>query len=293
MEDRNDFTTEETLARNSASQNDDVAETERRSVVEPEIPINARQKEGRSANALRESAVQENKRILKETNATGSYSEVVDGAASTREDKSARESKENAMATRQVTSADDARRDSLRRGKTVARRRQRPFCDIIGKREQRRDELEKVEGDLRQRLDMLECSMPAVMAWNVWRMTQGVSACGIKRILEKHFKAAGKLPARGTPSCHYDCRVREIEAERKLALKKVEEARAVWTEKMQALEERQKKVEEARKIQEGQRNAMEQLNKELEALHEAMEKAEAEDESCLHGECGDEQCRRR
>lgn len=288
----------------------DTTEAEGRSVVEPKIPttINATREKRRDTNALQEDAARENKGILKETSASGSHAEEVDDTTE-RGDKSARESSEDAMTMRQVISADGTRRDSLRRESRsdegskrqmksqekigVRRRQRRPFGDMVGKREQRRDELEKVEGDLRQRLDMLECSMPAVMAWNICRMTQGASPCTIKRILEKQFQAASELPSRDTPSRHYDCRVREVEAERKLALKKVEEARALWSEKLRTLKDRKKELDEARRIQEEQKNAMERLNEEIERLREAMEKAEAEDESCQYGECGDRQCKQR
>ncbi|XP_011640632.1 uncharacterized protein LOC105429382 [Pogonomyrmex barbatus] len=172
------------------------------------------------------------------------------------------------------------------------RRRQYPLCDIIDEREQKREELEKVEGDLRQRLDMLECSMPAVMVWNIWRMSQGAPVCRMKRILEKQFKDVRELSCRSTPSCHYDCRVREAEAERKLALRKVEEARALWSEKLATLEGRKRKLDEARRVQEEQKNALERVNQEARELREAMEKrAMVEvDESC---QCGDTRCKRK
>lgn len=301
MESRKD-SIEETLDR-AVHQRNTTETASRPVVVEPRIPetINARREESRVTSAFRRSTARENKGILKETNASGSYSEVVDGATQ-RGDKSARESERDAMVARQVTSADETspRRESSSDGskrpvkdprKIDARRRQRPFCDMIGKRRQQREKLEKMEGDLRQRLDMLECSMPAMMAWNICRMTQGMSACRIRHTLEEHFKAASELPPRDTPSCHYDCRVREVEAERKLALKKLEEARALWAEKVQVLEERKQQLEEARGVQEEQRNAMERLNEEIEALREAAEKEEAADEeSCRHGECGDRRC---
>ncbi|XP_071581272.1 uncharacterized protein [Temnothorax nylanderi] len=168
---------------------------------------------------------------------------------------------------------------------------QRPLRDIIGKREQRREELGKMEGELRQRLDMLECSIPAVMVWNIWRMSQGAPVCTIKRILEKQFKDTRELSCRSTPSCHYDCRIREVEAERKLALKKVEEARTLWSEKLATLEERKRKLDEARRIQEEQKDAIERLNEETRVLREAMEKKAMEmDELC---QCGDAQCKQR
>ncbi|XP_032663644.1 titin-like [Odontomachus brunneus] len=294
MESRKD-SVEETLDRAVHQRNTTETEPSRSVIVEPKIPetINARKEKGRVTSAFRRSTTRENKGISKETNASGSYSEVADDAIQ-RGNKSARESEGDAMVARQVTSADGTwpRRESDGPKRLVqdprkigARRRQRPFCDMIGRREQRREELGKMEGDLRQRLDMLECSMPAMMAWNICRMTQGMSACGVRRVLEEHFKTASELPSRGTPSCHYDCRVREVEAERKLALKKLEEARALWTEKIQALGERKRQLEEARKVQEEQRHAMERLNEEIEALREA-----AEEESCRHGKCSDKRC---
>jgi len=176
--------------------------------------------------------------------------------------------------------------------KIIGRRQRHPFCDIVGKQEQRKDELEKVEGDLRQRLDMLECSMPAVLVWNIWRLSQGAPTCRMKRILEKHFEDTKELSYRCTPSRHYDCRVREIEAQRKLAVRKVEEARNVWSEKVAMLEERKKRLEEAKKIQEEQKSTMERLNEEMRILQEEEEKSGI-DESCRYGECGDMQCMQR
>lgn len=295
MENQKD-SVEETLSRVVYPRNN--SETGRRSVIESKIPatINARGEEEKATHSFRGNTTRENKGILRETSATGSYFEGV-GDIAEGGDKSPRESKEDAMMTRQVTSADDTHdsKDQIKSPRKIgARPHQRPFCHIIGKREKRRSELEKMEGNLRQRLDMLECSMPAVMAWNICRITQGASACRVKHILEKQFEAAGKLPARSTPSCHYDCRVREVEAERKLALKKAEEARALWAEKAKALEERRRELEEAKRVQEEQNNTMKRLNEEIEALREAMEKAEAEeDESCRHGECGEMECRQR
>ncbi|KYM93853.1 Zonadhesin [Cyphomyrmex costatus] len=231
----------------------------------------------KETNCFQKEIMKENNGILKETVTSESFSKRIDSTE--KYDKLKREinnpGKIGDMAT-----------------VTVDRYRcQRPLRDIIGKREQRREELEKMEGDLRQRLDMLECSIPAVMVWNIWRLSQGAPVCRIKRILEKQFKDTRELSCRSTPSCHYDCRVREVEAERKLALKKVEEARTLWSEKLMTLEERKKKLYEARKIQEEQRNAIERLNEENRILQEAMEKKAMEmDESC---QCGDTQCKQR
>lgn len=260
-------------------------------------------------NSFREEAMKENNGILKVTTASESFSKRVDDTEKC--DKSVRERKEDTDT--KITIADQlnetqslqeefpsngSKREIKNLGKiddmTTADRHhrcQRPFRDIMGKREQRREELEKMEGDLRQRLDMLECSMPAVMVWNIWRMSQGAPVCRIKRILEKQFKNTRELSCRSTPSCHYDYRVRKVEAERKLALKKVEEVRTLWSEKLATLEERKRKLDEARRIQEEQKTAMEQLNEEIRVLQEAMEKKAMEmGELC---QCGDMQCKQR
>lgn len=213
--------------------------------------------------------------------------------------KSARERKEGAFVkihsvdqldkrtTRNDPSSDGSKHDAKNPGKSRIgdandkHHPRHPFCDIIGKREQRKVQLEKMEGDLRQRLDALECSMPAVMVWNIWRMAQG-APCRIKHILEKQFEK--KFPYPITPSRHYDCRVREIEAERKLAARKMEEARNLWSEKLAVLEERKSKLEEARRIQEQQKDEMKRLSEEAKLLQEKS------DEPC-RCECGDTQCK--
>lgn len=257
-------------------------------------------------NSSRKEIVKENNEISK-TTASKSYSKGVNDIK--REDKSVWEQKEDTIT--EIISVDQldkmhlsrdecekSKREIKNSGKmdnvamTGKRIHQHPFCDIIDKREQRREELEKIEEDLQKRLDMLECSMPAVMVWNILKMSQGAPACSMGRILEKQFKNARELSCRSTPSCHYDCRVREIEAERKLALRKTEEARTLWSEKLATLEKRKSKLEEARKIQEEQKHAMERLNEEAKALREAIEKKTMEtDESCKYGECGDIQCK--
>lgn len=257
-------------------------------------------------NSSRGEIVKENNEISK-TTASKSYSKGVNDIK--REDKSFWERKEDTIT--EIISVDqldkmhlaqdeceESKREvkNSRKMENVAmigkRVHQHPFCDIIDKREQHREELEKIEGDLRKRLDMLECSMPAVMVWNILKMSQDAPACSMGRILEKQFKNARELSCRSTPSCHYDCRVREIEAERKLALRKTEEARTLWSEKLATLEKRKGKLEEARRIQEEQKHAMERLNEEAKALREAIEKKTMEtDESCKYGECGDIQCK--
>ncbi|XP_011685193.1 PREDICTED: DNA ligase 1-like, partial [Wasmannia auropunctata] len=259
----------------------------------------------KGTNFFRKEAMKENNGMLKGTTASESFSRRIDNT-----ERSVQERKRDTVTkitiaeqfneTRSLPgefSSDGSKREINNPRKmgdmaTADRHRcQRPLRDIIGKREQRREELEKVEGDLRQRLDMLECSMPAVMVWNTWRMSQGAPACRIKHILEKQFKDTGELSCRSTPSCHYDCRVREVEAERKLALKKVEEARTLWSEKLATLEERERKLGEARKIQEEQRNAIERLNEESRVLRETREKKPMEMEELC--QCGDTQCKQR
>lgn len=122
-------------------------------------------------------------------------------------------------------------------------------------------------------------------------MSQGAPVCRIKRILEKQFKDTRELSCRSTPSCHYDCRIREVEAERKLAVKKVEEARTLWSEKLTTLEERKRKLDEARRIQEEQKSAIERLNEETRVLRESMEKKVMEmGELC---QCDDTRCKQR
>ncbi|RLU19724.1 hypothetical protein DMN91_008281 [Ooceraea biroi] len=264
-----------------------------------------------SSGEERKISRKENNEILKRTTESKSYSKEIND--SKKGNKSVRECKEGTFA--KINSVDQLDKTRSIRGElpsggskcnakdrektkigdvtvTDGRRQRRPLRDIIGKREQRRKELEKVEGNLRQRLDMLECSMPAVMVWNIWRMAQGAPVCRIKHILEKQFEDTRELSCRSTPSRHYDCRVREIEAERKLALKKVEEARNLWSEKLTTLEERKRKLEEVRRIQEEQKCAMERLNEETRILRETTEKPEM-DESCRYGECGDTQCKQR
>ena len=61
---------------------------------------------------------------------------------------------------------------------------------------------------------MLECSMPAVMAWKAWRTQSSPEAV---RELVAEAAAEATNACRITPSRHYDCRVREIEAQRKVS----------------------------------------------------------------------------
>lgn len=309
MENENNSNLNKDLSKRTNQKN--VTEAERHSPVESKIFIIETLEEGerfsiKGTSSFRKEAMKENSRILKET-ASESFSKRVDDRG--KRDKSVqRERKEDTVT--KITIADDlnetfleefpsdgSKREIKNPGKigdmttTDKYRCQRPLHDIIDKREQRREELDKMEGNLRQRLDMLECSIPAVMVWNIWRMSQGAPVCRIKRILEKQFKDTRELSCRSTPSCHYDCRIREVEAERKLALKKVEEARTLWSEKLTTLEERKRKLDEARRIQEEQKNAIERLNEESRVLREATEKKAMEmGELC---QCGDTQCKQR
>ncbi|XP_054009514.1 titin homolog [Hylaeus anthracinus] len=176
----------------------------------------------------------------------------------------------------------------------LQRQCQRRFREIIGKREMKNEELEKQQGNLKQRLNILECSMPAVMVWNIWRMTQGGSVPNLGRVLEKQFQgaASGEVYCPSSPSRHFDCRVREVEAERKQAQKRLEEARTLWHEKMATLEDREKMLEEARKLEKEQKERIEQLAVEARKLREA--KSAVEDEgSCQAGECGVIECKKK
>lgn len=318
MEDEGETTKESSLKH--TTDQEDATETELRSFESNISAIKATSEEEeksstKETNSFRkEEKAGENNRTLNGTSASVSYFSDSANDTAIEEDESIRGGEENAVV--KMTPAATARNEhSLRNGSSSAngsrreikslekssdattaggRRCQRPFRDIIGKREQRKEELEKTEGDLRQRLDVLECSVPAVMVWNIWRMAQGAPVCGIRRMLERQFKDAAAPSCRDTPSRHYDCRVREVEAERKTALKKVEEARALWAEKLSSLEERRRKLDEAKRIQQDQRDTMERLSEEARALREAMEKAgEMRDESCRYGECGDTQCKGR
>ncbi|KAI4485311.1 hypothetical protein M0804_006816 [Polistes exclamans] len=177
----------------------------------------------------------------------------------------------------------------------------RQFREIIGKQELKREELEKHEGNLRQRLDVLECSMPAVMVWNIWqRMAQGAPIPNLQQLIEKQFRtpAAGESCCPNTPSQHYDCRIREVEAERKTAHKRLEEARILWLEKDTKLKERRDKLEEAKQIQEERKGKIERLTNETNKLREILKKMDEQSEDemagfCESGECGDVQCRER
>ncbi|KAK1123661.1 hypothetical protein K0M31_008359 [Melipona bicolor] len=166
----------------------------------------------------------------------------------------------------------------LQRSKATKLHRQchRRFREMIGKRELRNVELEKQQGDLKQRLNVLECSMPAVMVWNMWRMSRGGCVPGLERALERQFEgpASGEACCPSTPSRHFDCRVREAEAERKQALKRMEDARDLWAEKEAALEDRNRRLEEAKKLREDTELKIGQLSAEVQKLREAAVKVE-------------------
>ncbi|XP_078044195.1 uncharacterized protein LOC144473827 [Augochlora pura] len=186
------------------------------------------------------------------------------------------------------------KKDSVQRTKLSKWQRQcnRQFRDMIGKREQKNEELERQKGDIRQRLNILECSMPAVMVWNIWRMAQGSNSPCLQQVLEKQFQgpASGEVYCPNTPSRHFDCRVREAEAERKQAVKRAEEARAMWAEKMASLEDRETRLQEAKRLQEEQQRRIEQLTSEVQKLRESKT---ADDGGCEAGECGAIECKKR
>ncbi|CAD1471991.1 unnamed protein product, partial [Heterotrigona itama] len=181
----------------------------------------------------------------------------------------------------------DSKKPSLgqlaQRSKTTKLYRQchRRFREMIGKRELRNIELERQQGDLKQRLNVLECSMPAVMVWNMWRMSRAGCVPELGRALERQFEgpASGEACCPSTPSRHFDCRVREAEAERKQALKKMEDARALWAEKEAALEDRNRKLVEAKRLREDTEMKIGQLTAEVQKLRQAAVKVE-DDGAC-------------
>lgn len=184
-------------------------------------------------------------------------------------------------------------RSACRARSRDTRQCQKHFQEMIGKHETRNDELEQREVDLRQRLDMLECSMPAVMSWNMWRVAQNAPVSDVRRLLQKQFQDqdAGRTGVPTTPSKHYDCRVREIEAERKEALRRAEEARVLLAEKEAAVQERRKLLDDAKRCNQERREKMEKLNREAAELRLALKNARGDDNSCETGECGEIRCR--
>ncbi|CAL7942045.1 unnamed protein product [Xylocopa violacea] len=195
------------------------------------------------------------------------------------------------------TSLDQLSKEKAPKTSKMHRQCHRRFRDMIGKRELKNEELEKQQGEMKQRLNILECSMPAVMVWNIWRMSQGNCVPNLRRVMEKQFQgpASGEVCCPRTPSRHFDCRVREVEAERKLAQKKIDEARRLWAEKMAVLEEKSAKLEEARRTQEETKRRIEQLTAEAKRLREAAAAAKAaeDDGSCETGDCGAIECKKK
>ncbi|XP_068991514.1 myosin heavy chain, embryonic smooth muscle isoform-like [Neodiprion pinetum] len=167
------------------------------------------------------------------------------------------------------------------------------YREMIGQHEIRNDELEQRETDLRQRLEMLECSMPAVMVWNIWRMAQGAPVSHLRDVVAKQFlePAAGFPTCPSTPSQHWDCRVREVEAERKQAHHRAVEARQVLAAKDEALKTQKKQIEEAKRLQEERKTQIAKLEDEVKRLRDALKKAQGDENSCETGECGEIQCR--
>ncbi|XP_060830187.1 FK506-binding protein 5-like [Bombus pascuorum] len=182
-------------------------------------------------------------------------------------------------------SLDELSKDKVPKTTKMYRQCHRRFREIIGKRELKNVELEKHQGDLKKRLNILECSMPAVMVWNMWRMSQGTCVPGLQRIMEKQFEgpASGEVYCPSTPSRHFDCRVREIEAERKQAEKRMQDAKALCAEKEAALEDRNKRLEEAKQLQQEIKLRIEQLTAEVQKIREAA--AKAEDDGQCETEC--------
>ncbi|XP_011305342.1 uncharacterized protein [Fopius arisanus] len=135
------------------------------------------------------------------------------------------------------------------------------FCQLIGKRETKTTELSKRERDLRRRLEMLECWMPAVTMMGM--MTRDIKADEIAGVIDK--QVAGMtlscLCPNSTLSQHRDVRIREVEGKRKKAMMRFEEARKLLNEKQTAVDRQNERIEEARRT----RVMMEERVKLLEA----------------------------
>ncbi|XP_032451994.1 uncharacterized protein LOC103316015 isoform X2 [Nasonia vitripennis] len=143
------------------------------------------------------------------------------------------------------------------------RRCQSRIKELIGKHELKNERLGQREGQLSQRLQMLECTVPAVA---VWRARQS-SPETLRKLVE--VATTTKTTAAGcriTPSRHYDCRVREIEAQRKEAHRRAEEARSLWLEREAVLQSQRARVELARQQQAERRLRMDQLTAEARKL---------------------------
>lgn len=179
---------------------------------------------------------------------------------------------------------DASQKQNPKSGKTY-RKCQRKFKEMIINRELKNEELEKQQGDLKHRLNILECSMPAVMVWNIWRMAQGTCVPNLQRVMEKQFQgpASGEVYCPRTPSRHFDCRVREVEAERKEAQRRMDEARNLWTEKEALLEDKMRRLGEVKILQEEMKEKIEKLTVEAQKLKEAYKVEDEDDRSCEAG----------
>ncbi|XP_061935063.1 probable serine/threonine-protein kinase kinX [Apis cerana] len=179
---------------------------------------------------------------------------------------------------------DASQKHNPKSGKTY-RKCQRKFKEMIINRELKNEELEKQQGDLKHRLNILECSMPAVMVWNIWRMAQGTCVPNLQRVMEKQFQgpASGEVYCPRTPSRHFDCRVREVEAERKEAQRRMDEARNLWTEKEALLEDKMRRLGEVKILQEEMKEKIEKLTVEAQKLKEAYKVEDEDDRSCEAG----------
>ena len=184
-------------------------------------------------------------------------------------------------------------RSACRSRSRDVRRCQKHFQEMIGKHEMRNVELERREVDLRQRLDVCQCAVPAVMVYNIMRMAKDGRCSAIRRLLDKQFQGYGgdNIAIPCTPSQHFDSRVRELEAQRKKELRRAEEARAILVEKEAALEERRKRLEEARKHNQESKEKIEKLSRQAAELKEALKNAWSDDNSCQAGECGEMRCK--
>ncbi|XP_063988763.1 uncharacterized protein LOC135168477 [Diachasmimorpha longicaudata] len=135
------------------------------------------------------------------------------------------------------------------------------FCQLIARRETKTTELSKRERDLRRRLEMLECWLPAVTLMGVMR--GDMKADDITRAIDKQAAemTMSCMCPNSRPSQHRDVRIREAEEKRKKAERRLEEARKLLQEKQRAVDEQNERIDEAKR----RKVKLEERMKELEA----------------------------
>lgn len=137
------------------------------------------------------------------------------------------------------------------------------FCDMIGQRKARNEQLCQRELELRQRLTTLECWMPTVTLLKI--MTGGLDPSNICDVIGEQAAtmSLSHVQPRATLSQHKDSRVRDVDAERKAAQRKLEEARILLREKQLAIEERAKQIEEAKRKRKELERRLEELDEKV------------------------------